>query len=166
MRWLSDHVDALCRQIATRVPTWTIRGNDGSPYLSRHSLVRRSWLPKCWPFTSLPSVYLHYFHRGDEDPQLHNHPWPYSVSLILTGGYHEERRVEGKIHSFIYRPGNINIIRRDDYHRVELLDPARGAWTLFLAGFGGRVPDDSWEFWDRQTGVYTPWQEFVKQRPR
>jgi hypothetical protein len=157
-------VERACKFIAARVPNTVIKGDDGSPYLSRFYLFRRSWLPGVRPFNLLPSVYLHYFHRGDADVELHNHPWTLSVSLILLGGYHEERRVNGQIHSQIFRPGSFNVVRHTDFHRVDLLDPKKGSWTLFVAGVGGRIPEDDWGFWHPETKEYRPWREHVRLR--
>ena len=49
---------------------------------------------------------------------------------LLAGGYVEERG--DCVRTF--RPGSINVIRKDDYHRVELLQPKTGSWRLFVAG--------------------------------
>ena len=76
------------------------------------------------------AVFIHFFHRSDQDRDPHNHPWNRSLALILKGGYVEERAGRRKT----FRPGMINVIRRDDYHRVDLLDPKHGSWSLFVAG--------------------------------
>lgn len=39
------------------------------------------------------AAFLHKFHRGDDDQELHCHPWVWSIAVILSGGYVEERRV-------------------------------------------------------------------------
>lgn len=157
-------LSSLLTRLASKLPSYTIPAEDGSPYLSRYFILRRSWLPNRFPFTSFPSVFLHYFHQGDKDPELHNHPWYWSLSLILIGGYWEERRTGRGIISKVFGPGSFNIVRHTDFHRVELLKPNEGAWTLFLAGFGGRVPEDDWGFWDRQTNEYVPWRVFIARR--
>lgn len=109
------------------------------------------------------SVYLHYFHRGDEDASLHNHPWSTSYSLILTNGYMEERW-DPKLQKIVQRtirPGSINRILANDFHRVELLDPTRGAWTLFFSGARLERP---WGFWWPGVHDFTPWFNFVRKR--
>ena len=144
------------RRLAPRV----IFDRDGlNPYLSRYYLLFRDRGDEAsrFPF----NVFLHFFHRGDDDEALHNHPWKWSVSVILKGGYVEERRVGLRIIRKVLRPGRINIIRADDYHRVDLLQPKRGAWSLFIAG---PRTGKSWGFWDRDTRVYTPWRTFIAQR--
>ena len=60
----------------------------GEPYLLRVKIFgympgKPSWLPI--------SMYLHLFIRPDEERAIHNHPWLWSASLILVGGYTEER---------------------------------------------------------------------------
>lgn len=146
--------------------------NGVSPYLSRWYLVGAPTMPDgTWPFDKNGTprdgivwspktwgLYLHRFHRGDDEQELHNHPWRWAVSLILAGGYVEERRCDGgEVKTRIVRPGRLNVIRSDDFHRVELLD--EDAWSLFLVGpkFQG------WGFWNRTTGKFWPWREFITQ---
>jgi hypothetical protein len=101
-------------------------------------------------------LYLHRFHRGDDESQLHNHPWRWAASLILAGGYREE--VRGKddvVRTRIVKPWRLNRIRSDTFHRVDLLED--DAWTLFLVGpkFSG------WGFWDRDSREFWPWRTFI-----
>lgn len=111
-------------------------------------------------------LYLHKFHRGDDDLALHNHPWKWAISFILAGGYKEERRIEEKrmlykVHRVVYsfvEPLSFNFLRGNDFHRVELLE--KDAWTLFLVG--PRV--QGWGFWDRHTGEFWPWREFIAKK--
>lgn len=104
--------------------------------------------------------YLHHFFRGDRDRDYHNHPWRISYSWILTGGYSEEKwNPETKqIDTRVFRPGAFNVIRRDDYHKVTLLEPEKGCWTLFVSV--DRLSESNgfdWEFLDIETGKKTPW---------
>ena len=46
----------------------------------------------------------------------------------------------------------------DTFHRVDLLED--DAWSLFLVG----PKTKSWGFWDRVTGQYTEWREFLRRR--
>lgn len=143
-----------------------------SPYLSRFYIFGRPKMadgsdpferdgsPKVgviWPTSSI-GVYLHKFHRGDDDEELHNHPWRWAVSLILSGGYVEERRFGETVYRRIVRPGMLNFISADDFHRVELR--GREAWSLFVVGpkFTG------WGFWNRHTGKFTPWRQFINEK--
>ncbi len=148
---------AACASFAAKLPLRVISGESGA-YLSRYTLC------------DLPGaghIFLHYFHRSDEDATLHNHPWS-GASLILAGGYREERRYtsdrEGHVGEHListrtYLPGSVNTLAPDTFHRVDLLDP-RGCWTLFAVG--ERV--QSWGFWDRVSGVTTPWREALTGR--
>ncbi|HSN19255.1 MAG TPA: hypothetical protein VLS49_01170 [Usitatibacter sp.] len=142
--------DRLILAFAQRFPRRVIEGERG-PYLSRYTLAE------------MPDgghVYLHFFHRGDADRELHNHPWA-GTSVILTGGYREERRGEGDgIDVRVYGPGDVNHLAPDTFHRVDLIDEARGCWTLFVTS--ARV--QSWGFWCRETRVFTPWREALARR--
>lgn len=125
---------------------------DGNLYLTRTYLTGRS--SEGWKV----GAFLHHFHRGDKDRELHNHPWNYAGGLILAGGYTEERRQkDGSIKTTVHKPGSFNIIRGNDFHRVELLDKENGCWTLFFRY--KRVQD--WGFWDRNNDKFTPWREFL-----
>lgn len=140
-----------------------------SPYLSRYYVLggardnedgdaetqRAPW--------ELLNLYLHHFHRGDDDLALHNHPWSWSVSLVLAGGYREERRDDTRPRGadVVLRdvpPLSFNVIRGTDFHRVELLED--DCWSLFLAG----PKVSSWGFWDRTTGETLGWREFINRR--
>lgn len=140
-----------------------------SPYLSRYYLRGRPRMPDgSEPFepgggTKEGAIdppgwglYLHRFHRGDLDRELHNHPWRWSLSLILAGGYLEERRQGDRIVRRRLRPGAINWIGQDDFHRVDLTDGE--CWSLFVAG----PKVSGWGFWDRSSGEIIPWRTFVR----
>lgn len=102
-------------------------------------------------------LFLHHFYRSDDDGALHNHPWKWAVALVLRGGYSEERRTrDDRVVRRVVRPGAINVLTANTFHRVDLLDP-HGAWTLFVVG----PKAQSWGFWDRGTKKYTPWREFI-----
>lgn len=104
-------------------------------------------------------VYLHRFNRGDEDKELHNHPWAWAFSLMLAGGYVEHRLCsQGIVWRRVVRPGAVNVIRANDFHKVEL----RGgpAWTLFVTG----PKAQSWGFLDPLSREFTPWREFLRQK--
>lgn len=144
----------LLKKIVMRLKHRTIHTN-GVPYLTRWYL---------WPGASRKeegedsafAVFIHFFHRGDGDRDQHNHPWDFSAALVLAGGYREERG--NKVH--VYKPGSVNVIRHNDYHRVDLLKPKKGSWSLFLAG--RNVQD--WGFKLRDTGKYVPNAEYIEGR--
>lgn len=148
-----------------------------SPYLSRWYLLGRPTMPDgSHPFTEdgspkegildpdrLFAVFLHKFHRGDDDAELHNHPWKWALSLVLSGGYREERRRGapergGAVSIRTVFPWTLNLIHHDTFHRVDLL--GEDAWSLFLAG----PREKTWGFWNRSTGRYMPWRDFITWR--
>jgi hypothetical protein len=161
----------LWSRIASRLPQpRVIYDREGrTPYLSRYYLTARPRMPDgSEPFESgqvrsgvlererFCSIFLHRFHRGDDDLALHNHPWHWAVSIVLAGGYIEERRTEtGAVERRKVRPGSVNVILNSTYHRVELLESE--CYSLFIAG--PRIP--GWNFWERDTGRTVPWRQFI-----
>jgi hypothetical protein len=142
----------------------------GSPYLSRWYILGRPYMadgsspidrfgnPK--PEAVFPrglGVYLHRFHRSDDDFALHNHPWAWARALILAGGYSEERRESDHrtVRRHLRLPRDVVRIDADDFHRVDLLE--EDSWSLFIAG----PKSSSWGFWDRRTLEYVGWREFI-----
>lgn len=138
-----DTVRAWLSSISARLDRRNIVGKDGSLYLERYRVS--GWMPgdatnpRC-------NAYLHRFLRPDEDPELHNHPWPWACSLILAGGY-VEQTMRGQR---ILRPGAVNLFHGDKLHRVsELLEA--DCWTLFVTG----PKSQSW-------GFLVPWRTFLR----
>jgi hypothetical protein len=161
LQWLTSHMSNP-RVIYDRngrspyLSRWYILGApkmpDGSPVFDRIGAPREGAV---WPIKGV-GVYIHRFHQGDDEPELHNHPWRWAVSLILAGGYIEERRdPDDRVRTRKIRPWTINFIRSGDFHRVDLL--GEDAWSLFVAGpkFQG------WGFWNRHSGRFWPWREFI-----
>jgi hypothetical protein len=109
------------------------------------------------------SFFVHCIHRSDDDQALHNHPWTWSVSFIVSGGYLEERRARAvypdaapRVVTRRVRPFTFNVIRGNDFHRVDLV--GRESWSFFLAG----PKLQPWGFWDRATGDFWPKDEFIR----
>ncbi len=104
-------------------------------------------------------VYLHQWLRGDPDLRLHNHPWN-ALSILLAGWYREERLdpATGKVVSRTYRRGDLNAIRPETFHRIEL--DGGGAWSLVIAG----QRTDAWGFLDRATGEFSVQEVWPKRR--
>ncbi len=136
----------------------------GTAYLSRWYLIGEK--PAVDPVLAGQSaaakpdrfqLYLHYFHRSDDDGALHSHPFAWSIALILFGGYSEERRVGNDVVCRVLKPFRFNFLRSSDYHRVDLLNP-EGAWSLFLVG----PKVTTWYFWDRNTKLRAPWRAFLR----
>lgn len=164
----------LCRLLASGLgrPRVISDGPGKSPYLSRWYILGAPRMSDgsqpfdefgdMRPGASWPSwggLYLHRFHRSDADRELHNHPWRWSVSLILAGGYLEERRgTAGLVERIARLPGDFNWIGHDDFHRVDLIE--EDAWTLFLVG----PKVSTWGFWDRATGAFKHWRPFLDEK--
>jgi hypothetical protein len=138
-----------------------IRSADGSPYLLRKYLLPKRFSGAWWP-----GVFLHKFYRSDEDRFPHNHPWRFAVSLILTGGYIERRyKPDGQcieLSKHVRRPLTFNVIRAEDFHKAQLLEPKRGCWTLFVAWRHKTAkPGEEWGFWDIDHGCFVGWREYL-----
>lgn len=151
----------LRREVEALDPPHVYHGASG-PYLSRWTLAR---------LEDGGEIYLHHFHRADEDRDgFHNHPWR-GTGLILLGGYWEERlapddgRVEGApprvISPTFYGPGDLVHVEPDTFHRLDRLgDEARGSWSFFAVG--PRL--QSWGFKSRTSGEFVPWEEQLIRR--
>lgn len=113
----------------------------GKPYLERYIL--RGGMAQNGDQTNF---YLHRFHQPDDDRGPHSHPWRWSASLILWGGYVEERLINPDLdrrdygyvqrcNERVYREGSINFIDMTAFHRISKLLPREGeVWTLFTTG--------------------------------
>lgn len=119
-----------CEGLARGLPFQDIRPHASTPYLLRYFCA--GWTPTS--SAKGPAVFLHHFLSSDPDDALHSHPWAWGLSLILVGGYVEARATEngGAPTRRAYNPGDTNILRPGDRHRIDLLE--RDCWSLFLAG--------------------------------
>jgi hypothetical protein len=165
-----------------KLPKRTITRDDGKPYLERWYLCGEAGGLKYFPegqttmrwwqkaLTRLPCVYLHRFVASDDDEELHNHPWE-ATSLILAGGYLEERRVDILPEKVVYlkhprgrtimqdfTPGMLNYIFADTFHKVTLIEA--DAWTLIVCG----KKVGTWGFWSPVTGTFLHWKEHMRRR--
>lgn len=131
---------------------YTIKDENGKPYLSR-LLLPRIKLPLVGTFRPM----LHKFHRADKDQDLHNHPWQWAKSIVLTGGYIEERLVplNGNLMRTVRRlVTRFNSLNDKDYHRVESV--ADNTFTLFISG----PRTQEWGFLTAD-GQHIPWKEYL-----
>ena len=140
--------------LVNKLPSFTI-SKDGNKYLTRYYCLLKD--------RELFDTFIHHFHRSDLDiglnglGLLHNHPRSWSLSFILTGGYIEERRQkDGSVSKRIVKPFTFNFISNDVFHRVDLLDEEKGAWTIF---FTGSRKGMTWGFWDRVSKEYINWDK-------
>lgn len=145
-------MNRLTQWLLNRLPRRVITGGGARPYLTKYRLLK---------FASF-QVHLHRFHRSDEDLELHSHPWTWAWSLILSGGYIEERDdswrgVKG-IRTKAFLSGMVNRISDSTFHRVDLIDGE--TWTLFVSG----PVVGEWYFWNRHTKRLWPWREFIARK--
>lgn len=157
-------IEKLLLHLSDYLPRRVIIGGDQQPYLSRFQLLNFG--------RARGRLWLHRFHRGDEDRELHNHPFAWSGSLVLSGGYEEERLshivrasspgeaddLTCSVTRHFYEPGSVNIIYADTFHRVHL--PRGEAWTIFVSGPILR----KWGFLDLSTGVYKDSRTFLTEK--
>lgn len=145
-------IDRLCWWIVKKFPHRTrVIENYGEKYLLRF-YVKHNGI--------LPGIYLHRFFQGDQDRELHNHPWLWSFSFILTGGYIEERRQrDGSVTFKTRKPFRFNLMSGNTFHRVGLVNKESGAWTLFCSG--AEVKD--WGFL-MENGAFMPHKEYLADR--
>jgi hypothetical protein len=114
---------------------------DGEPYLERYFVAGYNPTAPHGGTTEPASVFLHHFLSSDRNGATHSHPWEWACSLMLAGGYREERcDAAGRLTVRDVRPGDVNLLDAQVQHRVELFEA--DAWTLFLVG---RVVQD-WAF--------------------
>jgi hypothetical protein len=147
-------IENICQWLSILLPSFTIT-KGVLKYLTRYYFFLKD--------RRFANIFLHHFHRSDMDMGadgyglLHCHPFG-GFSFILTGGYREERRqADGTISVKIVKPFTFNRIRKDTFHRVDLLDETKGSWTLFFTG--SRSEESDWYFWDRVLNKTIFWRE-------
>lgn len=119
---------AWCEALASTLLMQHILRN-GQPYLDRYYAA--GWSPTNGQRG--PAVFLHHFLASDPADAVHSHPWNWSASLILVGGYREERcDAAGQTIVRVFQPGDVNVLAAADQHRIDLL--SADCWTVFLAG--------------------------------
>jgi len=98
---------------------------DGTPYLERYYIGSILGL----------TFYLHRFVGEDGDEQLHNHPWKFSVGILLCGMYRELKSrglaltIPNKICTLEgFR--RFNFIFRNTFHQIIYVE--KETWTLFI----------------------------------
>lgn len=153
-----DDIQAL----AASLPVRRITAEGGALYMSRYKL--HGWMPDNQG--DFPcSVYLHNIHLADADDALHSHPWAWSQTTVLHGGYYQtfghlsgadgidrESRGEEWVCAGDARhhpPGFV--------HRIHEVLP--DTWTLFVVG----PKAASWGFYVEGRGM-VPWRVRLKER--
>jgi hypothetical protein len=98
-------------------------------------------------------IMLHHFVSDEEAHTFHDHPWRWGVSVMLWGGYFEERlERDDRQRTRWVAPGRLNFLRGDRFHRVAL-GGGRPAWTLFVHGPRAK----QWGFLDVVTRAFRPY---------
>lgn len=133
--------------------SWQLQYPDGAPYLTRRVLWGANALEDHDPIAP-SSAFVHEIHAPDGDRHLHNHPWAWCASVVLSGGYAEERDSSGERAALWHRAGDLVTFRTDDYHRIVAVEP--GTVTLFLCG----REVASWGF--LVDGVHVPHREYFE----
>lgn len=133
----------------------------GAPYLERYYL-----------FTVLGvRFYLHRFVDSDPGRGLHDHPWPWAASVVLSGWYYEERRGFEKtpgLRALAALMGTEGLVRRkvrwfnwlrgDTFHRVVL--PKLDQPVFNIEGVMLRYksePQPCWSLFFHRAAFVKPW---------
>jgi len=131
-------ISQLLFKISAYLRCRIINGPDKQAYLERYHLLRL-------PFGL--QIYLHRFVNSDPGKRLHNHPWKFAFSLILSGSYLETRlgnfRSNYKLGTRLVKPGYLNCIDSKIFHRINL-QPESEVWSLFIHASASR----GWGFLD------------------
>ena len=98
------------------------------------------------------SLCIHNFHRGDEDPHPHDHPFAF-YSVVLIGGY---REFDEENNFIIRKPFSIAHRPATHRHRVEPL--TKHCWTICIKVKADRV----WGFWSN--GTFIPWKDYLRSK--
>jgi hypothetical protein len=141
--WLTDKVNQRVRDKNFK---YRVIGGKDNPYLLRWKLHER-WYG---------GVFLHLFMRDDDPRALHDHPWLFNVSVLLSGCYVEvTKRGRETLES-----GAIKLRLGPSPHRIELVKDKDGkphcVTTLFFFGpktrnWGFLCPN-GWRRWQDFTG--------------
>ena len=113
--------ERILEAISARLPGKRIDAA-GRDYLERYAIFRH---PKF-------SVYLHRFSASDLYRNLHDHPWNWAASLVLSGFYVEKRLATDVAQTRFVN--FFNVIRGDTFHRIVLPFNKKPVWTLFIHG--------------------------------
>lgn len=128
------------------------RGDSGSAYLTR------------WEFLSCNyfAIYLHKFHRSDDNSSLHDHPWDF-ITIPLSVGYNDctyrgssDNNGKPTFNRELMRPFIPRFRKATHIHFVELIDN-KPCWTLIIRFKYVRW----WGFWKK--GKFTRFDKYFNE---
>ena len=118
-------INSILFHTSARLPCRLINRDDGERYLERYYLGQFAGA----------TFYLHRFIKRDPGERLHNHPWGWGRSVVLTGAYIEERVDDFAESECVTHRATVRYTNRvdgNDFHRIAKVAP--GTWTLFAHG--------------------------------
>jgi hypothetical protein len=136
--------------------TMTLKDSTGDTYLFRRRIVQTPWA----------AIYVHDIEKGDEQPELHSHPFPFA-SLILRGGYVERTASPanlwhlGEITPVVHMAGSWNVFPRGPVKLHTIIAAQPGTKTLVFTG----RRRDSWGWFVEGRGL-VPWKTFLLEQNR
>ena len=114
----------------------------GEPYLTRYYLVGNG---SGRGF----EVYVHNMHKVDQFRWLHNHPWNWFLSIVLSGYYVQDIFNRRTNHSKKQNIRLVNLFRGlHRYHAIREL-PKGEAWTLVLVPPKKKAFE--WGYWNPES---------------
>ena len=135
-------INNLLFKLAGNLPCRIIELDSG-PYLERYYVGNVLGV----------TFYLHRFVSSDSEEHIHNHPWEWGRSVILTGSYIEETICDFSADGLITdkkRRRWLNRVDGNTFHRIH--EAAPGTWSLFFhsprAKIGGK--SKGWGFLEKK----------------
>lgn len=129
---------------------------DEKPYLTRYYLVGDG-------SGTSTEIYLHHIQAIDHFRWLHNHPWPWFLSIVLRGTYTQDVAIPGIRPSETVNVRWLNFFRgQDRYHAIRSL-PSGDAWSLVVVP---KKNDHVWGYWDTREQRHVPDDSLINQSSR
>jgi hypothetical protein len=129
------------------------------PYLIRYYVFLKD--RNNFPF----NIFIHKFMKGDDDEDMHDHPWGF-FHIILSGGYWEEvpydqNDLNKGIQKIWRESGYWNCVSADYKHRIELQDNIK-PWTIFIP----LNKRSEWGFWVKKNQIWEkiPFNIYIKNK--
>lgn len=115
------------------------------------------WRMKCTPTTRWGGLYFHVFHRGDADPDTHDHPWEFWTFPLVS--YNEEVRVtkNDTVYFVRRRVRRFRLHHRRATYSHRVLSQFGGGRIYTFIWHGPKVR--RWGFWVK--GKWVHWKEYV-----